>query len=217
MLIALTAAAPPFSAADASAAGSGVFGVIFAITGTLTSLTTARTISSTSAGSLPTSVPYPSACGQLRLSSIATMPVSAIRAESRANSSAFPPNTEPITVAPAARARAISLGYSSIAGIRKAHGVEETPLRVGLDGRIRIPGAGLATDRLCDHSARTGGPRTGEGLPALAPDPRSEEKRIAEREGSHLDREFGHGRSPRVVPLNRLGRVRPRDAPRSAH
>src|SRR5208282_2749354 len=116
VLIALTAAAPPRSAARASPAASFVFGVIFAMTGIGTSFVTARTILSTSAGVPPTSVPNPSACGQLRFSSRAATPVAAIRTASRANSSTSPPNTEPMTVAPALRTTSISRGYSSIPG-----------------------------------------------------------------------------------------------------
>src|SRR5580658_9633675 len=107
---------PARSAATARAAASGVFGVIFAITGMCTARTTAPTTSLTSAGSLPISVPYPSACGQLRFNSRATTPVASIRRARRSNSAASPPKIEPITVAPAPRATSTSFGYSSIPG-----------------------------------------------------------------------------------------------------
>ena len=116
MLIAVTAVAPPRSAARPRATASAVFGVIFAKTGIWTDRTTARTTRSTSAGSEPTSEPSPFAWGQLRLSSSAWTPVPAMVRETSANPSASPAKTEPTIGTPAARAMAISRGYSPIPG-----------------------------------------------------------------------------------------------------
>ena len=74
VLIATTASPPASCTALPMSGRMCVFGVSLAQTGTLTADLTADTMSFTILGSVPTSIPYPLACGQDRFSSTALAP-----------------------------------------------------------------------------------------------------------------------------------------------
>lgn len=87
VLIATTASPPASLTAPPMSWRMWVLGVSFAQTGTDVADFTAPTMALTMAGSVPTSIPYPLAWGQDRLSSTAHAPQSSIRPASSAKSS----------------------------------------------------------------------------------------------------------------------------------
>ncbi len=95
VLTAVIPSAPASTALFAISPALPTLGIIFAKMGRSVTSLTADTTWATRSGEAPIVAPYPSACGQERLSSIQSVYLSTLLASS-ANSSAVPPNMEVI-------------------------------------------------------------------------------------------------------------------------
>src|SRR5512136_1287276 len=141
VLMATTASAPPLSAARARSAIDEVFGVSLAKIGTLTLFFDCLHIDSTLSGVDPISVPYPLACGQLRLSSTVSAPAAAMACARSAISSSVPPNTLPTIGTSPSFASLISSAYASIPGFGRPIAFSKPYSSSTIDG-LGCPGLG---------------------------------------------------------------------------